>query len=72
MIYYRVKKSYDQAPKNPRVRDGNFFIADELYTARELDQLPFIYVGAFEVVEIPKKQTYKFFGARFQVGTAVR
>ena len=66
MIYYRVKQSYDQAPKNPYFRDGNVLIAGELYTAREIDQLPFIYARAFEVVEIPKKQTYWFFGARFQ------
>jgi hypothetical protein len=69
MIYYRVKKSYDQAPKNPRYHDGNFFIAGELYTAREVDQLPFIYSAAFEVVEVPKNQTYWFFGARFQMYT---
>lgn len=66
MIYYRVKQSYDQAPKNPRRLDGDVLIAGELYTAREVDQLPFIYVAAFEIVEIPKKQTYRFFGARFQ------
>lgn len=72
MTYYRVKQSYDQAPKNPRYRDGNVFIAGELYTARELDKLPFIYAGAFEKVEIPRTKTYWFFGARFQVGTAVR
>ena len=72
MIYYRVKESYDNMPKNPYVHDGDFYIAGELYTTKEVDKLPFIYAAAFDVVEIPKSQTYWFFGARFQVGTAAR
>lgn len=64
MIYYRVRKEYDQFPKNPRVRDGNILVADELYTTAEFNKLPFVYAGAFERVEIPKSKTYWFFGAR--------
>ena len=66
MIYYRVRQSYDQMPKNPRVHDGDILVGGELYTEKELDKLPFIYAAAFERVEIPKSQTYWSFGARFQ------
>ena len=67
MIYYRVRKEYDQMPKNPSVRDGNILVADELYTTTEFNKLPFIYAGAFERVEIPKSRTYWLFGARFEI-----
>ena len=66
MIYYRVRKEYDQFPKNPKVRDGNILVGEELYTEAEFNQLPFVYAGAFECVEIPKTETYFFFGVRFQ------
>ena len=66
MIYYRVRKEYDQFPQNPKVRDGNILVGEELYTEAEFNKLPFIYAGAFERVEIPKTKTYCFFGARFQ------
>ena len=66
MIYYRVREEYDNFPKNPKVRDGNILVANELYTEAEFNKLPYVYAGAFERVEIPKSQTYWFFGARFQ------
>lgn len=66
MIYYRVRKEYGNFPKNPRIRDGNILVAEELYTEREFNELPFVYAGAFERVEIPKSRTYWFFGARFE------
>lgn len=65
MTYYRVREQYDQFPKNPKVRDGNILVGGELYTEKELNKLPYIYAGAFERVEINKKGTYFFFGARF-------
>ena len=72
MIYYRVRKEYDQFPQNPKVRDGNILIAEELYTEKEFNKLPFVYAGAFERVEIPKSQTYIFFGARFQLNGGIK
>lgn len=66
MIYYRVRKEYDNFPQNPKVHDGNILVANELYTEAEFNKLPFVYAGAFERIEIPKSQTYWFFGARFQ------
>lgn len=66
MRYYRVRKQYDQFPQNPKVHDGNILIGGELLTEKEFNKLPFIYAGAFEMVEIPKHNTYVFFGARFE------
>lgn len=66
MTYYRVRKEYDQFPKNPKIRDGNILVSGELYTESEFNKLPYIYAGAFERVEIPRNQTYWFFGVRFQ------
>ena len=68
MTYYRVRKEYDNFPRNPRMRDGSILIGGELYTEKELNKLPSIYAGAFERVEVPKSQTYWFFGARFAKG----
>ena len=65
MTYYRVREQYDNFPKNPKVRDGNILVGGERYTEKEFEKLPFVYAGAFESVEIDKKNTYMFFGARF-------
>ena len=65
MTYYRVREQYYNFPKNPKVKDGNILVGGELYTEKELNKLPYIYAGAFEKVEIPKKDIYFFFGARF-------
>ena len=70
MIYYRVRKEYDNFSQNPKIRDGNILVANELYTEKEFNKLPFVYAGAFERVEVPKSQTYMFFGARFQKTTS--
>ena len=66
MTYYRVREQYDNFPKNPKVRDGNILVGGELYTEKEFNKLPYIYVGASEKVQIDKKNTYMFFGARFE------
>ena len=66
MIYYRVRKEYDNFPKNPKVRDGNILIGGELYTEKEFNKLPFVYAAAFERVDIPKNHTYWCFGAGFE------
>ena len=67
MIYYRVRKEYDQFPQNPKVHDGNILIGGELYTEKDFNKLPFVYAGAFERVEIPKNRTFIGFGARFEI-----
>lgn len=77
MIYYRVKPEYDQTPRikhriyaSRRVPDG-IFVANELYTARELYNFEISVDEAsrmFEEVRIKKTDTYWFFGARFEYG----
>ena len=67
MKYYRVRKEFDQARKHPtKSRNCDFLIAHELYTEAERKQLSTVPNEAFEQVQIPKTQTYWFFGARFQ------
>ena len=66
MIYYRVRKEFDNFPQNPRIHDGNILIGGELFTEKEFNKLSYVYAGAFERIDIPRNQTYWFFGARFQ------
>ena len=66
MVYYRVRKEFDNFPKNPRIHDGNILIGEELFTEKEFNKLPYVYAGAFEKVDVPKNKTYWFFGARFE------
>ena len=68
MKFYRVRKEYDNFPKDPKKRDGNILVGGQLFTEKEFNKLPFIYAGAFERVDVPKNQTYWFFGARFEGG----
>ena len=67
MIYYRVRKEYDQTPKNPKLRDGSILVANELYTKAEKSKLSHIPAKAFTKVRIKKTCTYWFFGARFEI-----
>lgn len=67
MLYYRIKKEYDGAryivPQG-KVGYVREVIADELYTEKEKEKfcLP---IGWCEKVNISRKKTYWFFGARF-------
>ena len=72
MLYYRVKKEYDQKYINPYIHDCNILIADELITKSELQKLVKRglihyknYEKFFDIVNINKNKTYFFFGARF-------
>ena len=77
MIYYKVKKQFDNAPiiqkKAGYVVKIDIWIRDELYTLKELQRMQkrgvIIPWGYFEIVEIPKNKVYCFFGARFQMGS---
>ena len=60
MIYYKVKKKYDQK----RRKDGQIYIAHELYTAHEKSRLH-IPEEYLEAVNISLKKVYFVFGARF-------
>lgn len=65
MRYYKVKPEYDQMYKNPRIHDANILIADELYTPTERIKLRFVPDKCFDIVDVPKRETYFMFGARF-------
>ena len=75
MYYYRVKPEYDQKQRIKKHKiavkrkpDG-IFVANELYTAGELDKffLTEKQYNWFEEVVIPKNKVYWFFGCRFEV-----
>ena len=60
MLYYKVKPQYDNYRKN----DGDIYIANELYTQKEVIQQK-LNKSYLDAVEVPKNQIYFFFGARF-------
>ena len=60
MLYYKVKPQYDNHRKN----DGDIYIADELYTEKEIVKQK-LNKNYLEAVEVPENQIYFFFGARF-------
>lgn len=69
MIYYQVKKEYDNAPRyyerpNHKLKQNGILVANELYTKRERSK---IMNGSwiFNEIEISKNRVYFFFGARF-------
>lgn len=65
MKYYKVLSRYDNKPKNPKIHDGNIYIANELYTPQEVEEQQ-LNVAYMEPVDIPETHVYWFFGARFE------
>lgn len=65
MIYYRVRKEFDQ--KRISEGTGKILVANELYTTAERKKMLKVPKGAFERVRISKNKTFFFFGARFEV-----
>ena len=71
MTYYRVKPQYDQKTRykwnnhHQGVSDHTILIANELYTPAEFRKLANC-PAWFEEVNIAPKNTYWFFGARFE------
>ena len=70
MKYYRVRPQYDNKIRytwnNRRQGVSNgILIANELYSPREYSKLV-ICPDCVELVEVSKKKTYWFFGARFE------
>ncbi len=77
MTYYRVKPECDQKPRikhskiatKHKEMDG-IFVANELYTSRELKQFDITEEQGkilFEHVIIPKNKVYWSFGCRFAI-----
>lgn len=71
MKYYKVKNQYDNLRKynGKKVQFQGIWIGGELYTEKELQKIinTGVYVNSkyFDIIEIPKTETYFFFGARF-------
>ena len=61
MLYYKVKQEADQK----RRKDCSIYIADELYTQKEVEKLQ-LNTNFMNLVNVNKNKTYFFFGARFQ------
>lgn len=61
MKYYKVKKEYDNTRKNNK----DIYIANELYTQKEVDRER-LNTSYMDTVEINKNRTYFLFGARFE------
>ena len=75
MLYYRIRKEYDQKPRMKYGRRGglewdSIYIGGELFTPKEVEkEYKTHLVGVpveklFEVVNVSKKSVYWFFGAR--------
>lgn len=71
MKYYRIKPEYDNTRllnRAKRTFDG-ILIGNELYTVKEWEKLVLKYrvsKAVCDIVNISPKETYWFFGARFQ------
>ena len=59
MKYYRVLPQYDQRPQG-----NTIYIGGELYTPHEVEKQK-LNMKYLEPVNVSKKSTYFFFGARF-------
>lgn len=79
MKYYRVKPQYDNKQlcvikRGKYVNCGDILIARELYTIKEWEKVVKNHVfgcapaDCVEAVEVSKRKTYLFFGARFEMG----
>lgn len=80
MKYYQVKEEFDNVAIYKKIQ-GNIFentgrilVRNELYTEHEYSKLMECHFSKrikpelmFNIVDIPKNKTYKFFGCRFEV-----
>ena len=60
MIFYRVKKEYD----NCKRVDGSILVQNELYTEKEVQRYK-IPMSCVDKVEEERDSVYWFFGARY-------
>lgn len=74
MIYYKVKPEHDSKTKYIYFEKGGFsyqikpdgiLVGNELYTPKEREKIANT-DKYFEKVEVSKRKTYWFFGARFE------
>lgn len=62
MLYYQVKPQFDNYRKPGKTFD--IYVARELYTPKEVERYH-LNKDYLQPVEISKRKTYFFFGARF-------
>lgn len=67
MKYYMINPIADQYPRE----DGSILIANELYTELEFRKYNINKKYATEI-KVPRKRTYKMFGARFLIAELER
>lgn len=60
MKYYRIKEEHD----NKKRIDGSILVGNELYTEKEVEKYH-IPISYCDIIEVSRKKTYFFFGARF-------
>ena len=65
MLYYQVLPKFDNYNKKPRIADGCIYIANELYTLKEIEKQN-LNKNYMIPVNVSPKNIYWFFGARFQ------
>lgn len=71
MIYYRVKADCDNRARykyvghSTKIKEDSFLVGHELYTPAERKKIANS-DRYFEQVEVSKRKTYRFFGARFE------
>ena len=71
MLYYRVKKEFDNYPRYAYNNRGfltidSALVAGELYTELERQHVA-VKDFVFEKIDIPKTRTYWNFGVRFEI-----
>lgn len=66
MEFYKVKKEYDNRPLKGMV----LYVCGELFTKKECKEYG-VNMDFVEKVDVPKDQTFFFFGARFQEGDSI-
>ena len=62
--YFKVKPEYDNRRKHRFINDFDIYIANELYTEKEITKQK-LNRDFMEQVSVSRKKTYWFFGARF-------
>lgn len=60
MLYFKVKKEFDNKKKG----NNDFYVSNELYTQKEVVKNN-LNLNYLEKIELPKNESYFFFGARF-------
>lgn len=69
MKYFKVKPEFNGLPKDMTVpvSESDKLVGNELYTKREMKQMPYVYDGAFTTVRLPKKRTKIVRSSRFEI-----